>query len=153
MSYFDYGGGLRMIAPKFDTLFGRPPRQPETPIEDAAAMMRDQKIGALPVLRDGKLVGLITESDIFRALVDLFTVPGPGARINFDTSAGEDVFAFIVPLAQKHRMKVVSLISAHEHDQPVCVLRVAGENIDRMLEHLWGSGHRVLNVLRFPLMK
>src|SRR6185369_10448783 len=38
---------------------------PETPIEEAAHLMETQKVGALPVVRGGRLVGIITESDVF----------------------------------------------------------------------------------------
>lgn len=42
---------------------------PDTPIVDAAELMLEHKISGLPVLEHGKLVGIITESDIFRMLV------------------------------------------------------------------------------------
>lgn len=42
---------------------------PTTTIEEAAAIMLRQKISGLPVLDDGRLVGIITESDIFRLVV------------------------------------------------------------------------------------
>lgn len=124
---------------------------PATPIEEAAALMRDQKIGALPVLHDGRMVGLITESDIFRAIVSLFSVPGKGARITFDMSRDEDVFGLIGQLARKRGVRVISLISADQDNRPECVVRVAGENVDKFLDDIWASGHLVVNVLRFPL--
>lgn len=127
-----------------------PVASPEMPIEEAATIMRQKKIGELPVLRDGELVGLITESDILGAFVDVFTVTGQGARITFDLSQGEDVFDLIGPLARARGVRVVTLITAHEHGRPVCVLRLAGSNVERLLDDIWASGHRVLNVLRFP---
>lgn len=42
---------------------------PNTPIVDAAEMMLEHKVSGLPVVEDGKLVGILTESDIFRMLV------------------------------------------------------------------------------------
>jgi acetoin utilization protein AcuB len=42
---------------------------PDTSIEAAARLMLEHKIGGLPVVADGRLVGIITESDIFRLLV------------------------------------------------------------------------------------
>ncbi len=36
---------------------------PDTPLEAAARLMVDRKVGCLPVLEDGKLVGIITETD------------------------------------------------------------------------------------------
>ena len=43
---------------------------PTTPLRKAAKLMLEYKIGGLPVLEAGKVVGIITESDIFRALVE-----------------------------------------------------------------------------------
>jgi len=126
-----------------------PTTTPDTPIEEAAALMRSEKVGALPVLRDGRLVGLITESDIFRAFVDFLASPGCGARITFDMSQGEDVFRLIAQLALKRGVTVVSLISSRQDNRPVCVVRLAGTGVDQMLEDIWNSGHTVLNVLRF----
>lgn len=124
---------------------------PATPIEEAAAMMRDQKIGALPVMHEGRMVGLITESDIFRAIVSLFSLPGKGARITFDMSNDEDVFGLIGQMARKRTVRVVSLITSVIENRPECVVRVAGDNVDKFLDDIWASGHVVLNVLRFPI--
>jgi acetoin utilization protein AcuB len=42
---------------------------PDRPARDGAQLMLDHKIGALPVLEDGRLVGIITETDVVRAFV------------------------------------------------------------------------------------
>ncbi|MBI2333643.1 MAG: CBS domain-containing protein [Chloroflexi bacterium] len=44
----------------------------ETSLHDAAALMLEKKIGGLPVMDGDSLVGIITESDIFRAVVEMF---------------------------------------------------------------------------------
>ena len=122
---------------------------PDTPIEEAAAFMCDHKIGALPVVRAGKLIGIITESDIFRAFVSLFSAEGAGARITFDATKGEDVFSLIADFATRDGVKVISLISTEEENRPVCVVRITGTAVDAVLDDLWRSGHLVLNVLRY----
>ena len=63
----------------------------DAPIEEAAHLMFDHKIGCLPVLRDDKLVGIITESDIFRTLMELFASREKGLRITLEcpNRAGE----------------------------------------------------------------
>jgi acetoin utilization protein AcuB len=45
--------------------------QPDDTIEHAAAIMYTQRISGLPVLEDGTLVGIITETDVFRAFVEV----------------------------------------------------------------------------------
>jgi acetoin utilization protein AcuB len=108
------------------------------------------KIGALPVLRDKTIAGIITESDIFRAFVSLFGGKAPGARITFDVTQGEDVFEMMGRLSQRHHLRVASLVWTRHDELPVCVVSVSGGSIDRMLDELWGSGHPVVNVIRFP---
>lgn len=39
---------------------------PDAPVQDAARAMAEKKIGCLPVLEEGALVGILTESDILR---------------------------------------------------------------------------------------
>lgn len=47
-----------------------------TPIEEAARVMADSKIGGMPVMRSGKIVGMITETDLFKIFLELM-----GARM------------------------------------------------------------------------
>jgi acetoin utilization protein AcuB len=44
---------------------------PQTPASNAAALMAENKIGALPVLEDGKLVGILSATDILRVFSKL----------------------------------------------------------------------------------
>ena len=51
---------------------------PETTIQDAASLMLRRKISGLPVMKNGRLMGIITESDIFRLVVRTWeTLPEP----------------------------------------------------------------------------
>jgi acetoin utilization protein AcuB len=51
------------------------------PLEEAAQLMVEKEIGCLPVMRDGELVGIITESDIFRAFVEILGGGEPALRV------------------------------------------------------------------------
>lgn len=53
----------------------------DCPIEEAARIMADKKIGSLPVTRSGKLVGIITETDLFKVFLELFGARKPGVRL------------------------------------------------------------------------
>jgi len=53
----------------------------DTPLEEAARIMFDEKIGSLPVMHDGMLVGIITESDLFEAFLELFGGHEKGVRL------------------------------------------------------------------------
>jgi acetoin utilization protein AcuB len=123
---------------------------PDAPIEEAARLMRNGKISTLLVTQKMKLVGLITESDIFRAFVSIFDVSQGGARITFVVTKEEDAFGLIAPIALRWGVRVVSLMSVKQGDRELCVVRITGKSVDDMLDELWSSGHSVLNVLRLP---
>jgi len=125
---------------------------PDTPIEEAAALMCNHKIGALPVLRGKTLVGIITESDIFRAFASLLGSDEPGARITFDATKGEDVFELMGKLSKRKQIHIISLIWTEQDQQPVCIVRIGGDGVDDVLDDLWASGHIVINVIRFPFV-
>ena len=65
---------------------------PDTPIEDAARLMVTHKIGGLPVV-DGRqeLVGVITETDIFQAFVEMLAGGHPGVRLTLEVPEGKGV--------------------------------------------------------------
>jgi acetoin utilization protein AcuB len=52
----------------------------DTPIEQAARVMADNKIGGLPVMDDGKVVGIITETDLFKIFLELMGAREMGVR-------------------------------------------------------------------------
>lgn len=53
----------------------------DTPVEVAARIMADNKIGGLPVLKDNKVVGIITETDIFKLFLELMGAREFGVRV------------------------------------------------------------------------
>jgi len=55
---------------------------PDTPLEDAARKMVDNKIGGLPVVRNGDVVGIITETDLFKIFLELLGARESGIRLS-----------------------------------------------------------------------
>ncbi|MEZ4593621.1 MAG: CBS domain-containing protein, partial [Chloroflexota bacterium] len=53
----------------------------EMPIEEAARIMVDNKVGGLPVVKNGDVIGLITETDLFKLLLELMGAREPGVRV------------------------------------------------------------------------
>ena len=53
----------------------------DTPIEEAAKIMADKKIGGLPVVSAGKVVGMITETDLFKILLELMGARQKATRV------------------------------------------------------------------------
>lgn len=75
--------------------------QEDTPIEEAARIMVDNKIGGLPVMRGTELVGLITETDLFKIFQELMGARDPGVRVTA-----------LVPDVQGELARLTHIISA-----------------------------------------
>jgi len=53
----------------------------DTPIEEAARIMADNKIGGLPVLNSGRVAGMITETDLFKIFLELMGARDKALRV------------------------------------------------------------------------
>src|SRR5512146_3310161 len=54
----------------------------EAPLEEAARIMVDHKIGSLPIVRDRKVVGILTETDSFKTMAEALGGREQGVRIS-----------------------------------------------------------------------
>jgi len=57
---------------------------PDMPLEEAACIMADKKLGGLPVMEQGKLVGIITETDIFKVFLEMLGARDKGLRLTVE---------------------------------------------------------------------
>jgi acetoin utilization protein AcuB len=121
---------------------------PDTPLEEAARILRDRKIGALPVVSGSRLVGMITESDIFKALINLLQGNGTFRRVTFTASRQEDLFALLAAEVTRRDVHVQSFLSWRVEGQTMCSIGVSGADVDGLVQELWQSGHPVMNVSR-----
>lgn len=57
--------------------------QEDTPIEEAARILADNKIGGMPVMRGDMVVGIITETDLFKLFLEMMGAREKGVRVTF----------------------------------------------------------------------
>jgi acetoin utilization protein AcuB len=101
-----------------------------TPIEEAALIIREKKIGCLPVVDNGTLVGIITETDIIDAFIAAMGVNGPGYRIELVLMNRPGKLLEFLKLLKDFEANVVSVVTA-SHDDPgkiVNIFRVEAKN-------------------------
>jgi acetoin utilization protein AcuB len=101
-----------------------------TPIEEAALIIREKKIGCLPVVDEGKLVGIITETDIIDAFIEAMGVNGPGYRIELLLENRPGKLLELLKLLKDFEANVVSVATAG-HDDPkkiINILRIEAKN-------------------------
>lgn len=81
----------------------------DLPVEDAARIMADKKIGGLPVMKGGKLIGIVTETDLFRALLQLFGGRRSGVRVTIRTPGTKGTFAKVTGIVSAAGGDIVGL--------------------------------------------
>jgi acetoin utilization protein AcuB len=87
---------------------------PDTPVEEAAMMMHDRNIGSLPVVENGKLVGIISDKDIFRVLVDITGVRHKGHRVSTVVEDRSGSIKDVADIIRKHGFSLQSLLTSYE---------------------------------------
>ncbi|HEX9115347.1 MAG TPA: CBS and ACT domain-containing protein [Anaerolineae bacterium] len=85
-----------------------------TPLEEAARIMADNKIGGLPVVEDDKLIGIITETDIFKILLELLGARVPGLRVTLRAPEVKGMLARITSAISTRGGNIISLVTFGE---------------------------------------
>lgn len=99
----------------------------DCPIEEAARQMRHHAIGGTPVLHDGELVGIITESDIFDVFLELLSAQEAGVRLTALAPYFKGSMAQIATAITAKGGLIHALNSFRGEDEKTwgCVLKVA----------------------------
>ena len=93
-------------------------------LEGVAKLMLTKKIAGIPVTENGAVVGLITESDVFRALCEILGFGEPGARVTFAVPEDEDLLDVIRKRTAGLQLRSLSSRFDHETDTWEVVARV-----------------------------
>ncbi len=78
--------------------------------------MADNKIGGLPVTEGGRLVGIITETDIFKTLLELLGARKGGVRVTVSVREGKGVLARITQALADLGANIISVATYHSAD-------------------------------------
>ncbi|MDR5694200.1 MAG: CBS domain-containing protein [Armatimonadota bacterium] len=116
---------------------------PDMPLEEAALLMREKKIGGLPVMEGERLVGIITESDIFDALIDVLGLRTPGARLVVTLETPQAVCG-VLSAIESTGSAVHNLALYHQDGQVRLVLRVEKAKAKEVERVLHDQGFRIV---------
>jgi len=87
---------------------------PDAPVEEAALIMLDRNLGCLPVVEKGELVGIISDRDIFRVLVDITGIRHGGHRISLTLSDTPGSIKEAADIVRKHGFSLQSILTSYE---------------------------------------
>jgi acetoin utilization protein AcuB len=88
----------------------------DTPLEEAARIMADNQIGGMPVMRDDRLVGIITETDIFKVFLEMLGGRDDGVRVSVQVPHRKGVLAKIAGEIAAMGGNIVALGTVHGDD-------------------------------------
>ena len=117
---------------------------PMDTVEEAARLMATQKISALPVTEGGRLVGIVTETDLLALFVRAMGVLEPSSRLDVILPAPEVPLGDVVQAVEGAGVRIVSLMTMRgPGGEREVVLRVATINPEPAVAALQARGYRV----------
>lgn len=124
---------------------------PDDPIEEAANTMRERRIGCLPVVESGALVGIVTSSDVMEALVYLMGAHEPGNRLEVVMPDRPGTLAGVAGIIGELGINIVSAVAGPRRELPgesepgrVAVFRLDTMDLRAAVDILDRAGYVVL---------
>ncbi|NRD76141.1 CBS domain-containing protein [Bacillus sp. BRMEA1] len=116
-------------------------------VEEVAGIFYEHKISALPIIKDQELVGIITETDLLRTMVELTGAHQPGSQIEIRVPNISGVLSDIAGIIRNRHANILSvLIYPDKQDEhyKILVIRVQMMNPIELIQELKEAGHQVL---------
>jgi acetoin utilization protein AcuB len=120
----------------------------DTPLEEAARIMVDNKIGGLPVVRNGTLVGIITETDLFKIFLELLGAREKGVRLTLQVPNRKGVLASLTGQIAQMGGDIISLgtFLGEDPTEGLLTVKVAEVSRDQLVGALETSEMRLVDV-------
>jgi len=119
-----------------------------TPLEEAARIMADSKIGGLPVMREDKVVGIITETDMFKIFLEMLGARKKGVRLSMLVPEARGILADITTEIARLGGNIISLGTFYGEDPTTAeiTVKVEGVSQEELLKALGGIAVEILDV-------
>jgi len=112
--------------------------QYDDPIEEAARLMVDHKLGGLPVMRNGELAGIITETDIFKAFMEMLGARDAGVRLTVECLDKRGELAALTSAVARLGGNIISVGTFWGEDtrSALVTLKVSGVDKDTLVAEI-----------------
>lgn len=118
-------------------------------VGQAAVLLREHKIGGLPVMSGEKIVGIVTESDIFEVFINLMGFKKPGTRITIQMEQDkEGAIKEISEVIFEMHGNIFNLLAYQNQDDKYMIeIGLVSEDYLEIIEKLQAKGYNVVNVV------
>lgn len=118
---------------------------PDDDIEIAAQLIYRHKIGGMPVIKRRQVVGIITETDILRAFIDMMGILTTSSRIDVEIGTAPSDFQTAMQTINAHGGDIISVaMTAQKSDKRVYYFRLSACQTGIIQKALENQGFRVL---------
>jgi acetoin utilization protein AcuB len=123
--------------------------KPDMTVEEALAAAQNQGVGALPVVEDGRLVGIVTTNDFFYKIANpVLGIGMPGTRVEVVGKGKDKVIEDVVSLANKQGIRIITIhvISIPEEpgEKKDIVIHLDTEDTTSFVEEIKKKGYEII---------
>jgi acetoin utilization protein AcuB len=121
---------------------------PDMPVEEALQLGQEKGYGAFLVMEKGRLVGVVTESDIVRVMTRVLGVKEKGKRIDIKVSKEFGNFQRIMKILDEDKTVLLSMMTLKDPEEEdwLTILRVESEDAEPIAKELKSAGFNVTYV-------
>ncbi|MHB9146375.1 MAG: acetoin utilization AcuB family protein [Symbiobacteriia bacterium] len=119
---------------------------PLDPIEEASRLLYEHRIGCLPVVSGAGLVGILTETDVLRAIAELLGVTSPGSHLEVEVPDRPGHLAEVSRIISSQQVNIASVLMTPGRRENSRLLSMRVQTIDprRLVRALEEAGYRVI---------
>ncbi len=119
---------------------------PDTTNEEAVALAQSQKVGALVVVEDGHVVGIVTTNDFFYKIINpVLGLGDPGSRIEVIGAGSGKAMEEVISTVNKLGLEIITLhieVIPDKDGKDLCV-HVDSDNVSQLVKELKAKGYKV----------
>lgn len=114
-------------------------------IEEAARLLYEHRIGCLPVVSRGELVGIVTETDILRSLVRMLGADRPGSHLEVAVPDRPGMLAEIAGMIKNHQVNISSVLTTpgQQEREKLLVFRLEIMDLRKIIKDIESAGYQV----------
>jgi acetoin utilization protein AcuB len=120
----------------------------DTPLERAAMIIFEKNIGCLPVVEEGRAVGILTVKDLLKAFIEIMGVLKGGARLDVILKHVHGSFDEVVGIIEDKGGYIISAGMSVNGEDNSHHFRISGGNPDAIADELAKLGYRGVKVIQ-----
>jgi len=121
---------------------------PNDSLEAAARIVYQHKVGCLPVVENGRVVGMLTVPDLLATFVEFLGLLTASVRLDVALAPRDEALEEVVSLARRHGARILSVgLTPGSKKRTVYSIRLTRQKTEALVRKIEAQGHEVVSVL------